>query len=79
MQIDCAEANRIRVLYSFHHKIGAARIGHTAWQQVRGLAKKGADVLVFPGASRSAARSRLRLPKTNRRVLKHLFSKNECL
>lgn len=41
---------RIRVLYSFPHKIGANRICHTAWQQVNGLAAAGADVLVFPGA-----------------------------
>jgi glycosyltransferase involved in cell wall biosynthesis len=39
----------IRVLYSFPHKLGAARICHTAWQQVRGLAAAGAEVLVFPG------------------------------
>jgi glycosyltransferase involved in cell wall biosynthesis len=40
----------IRVLYSFPHKIGADRICYTAWQQVRGLALAGANVLVFPGA-----------------------------
>lgn len=39
----------IRVLYSFPHKLGAARICYTAWQQVNGLAAAGADVLVFPG------------------------------
>jgi glycosyltransferase involved in cell wall biosynthesis len=42
--------DRIRVLYSFPHKLGAGRICYTAWQQVRGLAAAGADVLVFPGA-----------------------------
>ena len=42
--------DRIRVLYSFPHKLGAGRICYTAWQQVRGLAAVGADVLVFPGA-----------------------------
>src|ERR1700692_849955 len=42
--------NRIRVLYSFPHKLGADRICYTAWQQVKGLAAAGADVLVFPGA-----------------------------
>jgi glycosyltransferase involved in cell wall biosynthesis len=41
---------KIRVLYSFPHKLGAARICYTAWQQVRGLASAGADLLVFPGA-----------------------------
>jgi glycosyltransferase involved in cell wall biosynthesis len=43
-------ANRVRVLYSFPHKIGASRICYTAWQQVRGLAEAGADVTVFPAA-----------------------------
>jgi len=38
--------NRIRVLYSFPHKLGAGRICYTAWQQVNGLAAAGADVLV---------------------------------
>ena len=40
----------MRVLYSFPHKIGADRICYTAWQQVRGLAVAGAEVLLFPGA-----------------------------
>jgi glycosyltransferase involved in cell wall biosynthesis len=40
----------MRVLYSFPHKIGADRICYTAWEQVRGLASAGADVLLFPGA-----------------------------
>jgi len=42
-------SDRIRVLYSFPHKLGADRICYTAWQQVNGLAKAGADVLLFPG------------------------------
>jgi glycosyltransferase involved in cell wall biosynthesis len=42
--------DRVRVLYSFPHKLGAGRICYTAWQQVNGLASAGADVLVFPGA-----------------------------
>jgi glycosyltransferase involved in cell wall biosynthesis len=65
--------NRIRVLYSFPHKLGADRICYTAWQQVKGLAAAGADVLVFPGAlSRplppsvrvvpTLAKGRLRIP-----------------
>ena len=41
---------RIRVLYSFPHKLGADRICYTAWQQVNGLAAAGAEVLAFPGA-----------------------------
>jgi glycosyltransferase involved in cell wall biosynthesis len=40
---------KIRVLYSFPHKLGADRICYIAWQQVNGLAAAGADVLVFPG------------------------------
>src|SRR5579871_2173665 len=40
---------RIRVLYSFPHKIGADRICTTAWYQVDGLNTAGADVLVHPG------------------------------
>jgi glycosyltransferase involved in cell wall biosynthesis len=39
----------MRVLYSFPHKLGADRICYTAWQQVRGLASAGADILLFPG------------------------------
>jgi glycosyltransferase involved in cell wall biosynthesis len=63
----------MRVLYSFPHKLGADRICYTAWQQVRGLASAGADVLLFPGVlSRpvpdsvevhpTLARGKLRLP-----------------
>ena len=44
-----SHGDRMRVLYSFPHKIGADRICYTAWQQVDSLAKAGADVLVFPG------------------------------
>jgi glycosyltransferase involved in cell wall biosynthesis len=39
----------VRVLYSFPHKLGADRICYTAWQQVKGLADAGADILAFPG------------------------------
>jgi glycosyltransferase involved in cell wall biosynthesis len=63
----------MRVLYSFPHKLGADRICYTAWQQVRGLASAGADVLLYPGAlSRpvpdsvevhpTLSRGRLRIP-----------------
>ena len=66
-------SERIRVLYSFPNKLGAARICYTAWQQVNSLAEAGADLLVFPGAmSRpvsagvrvrpTLARGRLRIP-----------------
>jgi glycosyltransferase involved in cell wall biosynthesis len=63
----------MRVLYSFPHKLGADRICYTAWQQVRGLASAGAEVLLFPGVlSRlvpdsvevhpTLARGKLRMP-----------------
>ena len=48
-------SHKVRVLYSFPHKLGASRICYIAWQQVNGLAAAGADVLVCPGAvSRSS-------------------------
>jgi glycosyltransferase involved in cell wall biosynthesis len=61
------------VLYSFPHKLGADRICYTAWQQVKGLAAAGAEVLVFPGALHrpvpanvrvrpTLARGKLRIP-----------------
>jgi len=64
---------RVRVLYSFPHKLGADRICYTAWQQVNGLAKAGAEVLAFPGVLHkpvlpevrvlpTLARGRLRIP-----------------
>ncbi len=43
------EDNRVRVLYSFPHKLGADRICYTAWQQVSGLDNAGAQVLAMPG------------------------------
>jgi glycosyltransferase involved in cell wall biosynthesis len=64
---------RVRVLYSFPHKLGAGRICYTAWQQVNGLAAAGVDLLVFPGALQRSvpegvtarptlARGKLRIP-----------------
>jgi glycosyltransferase involved in cell wall biosynthesis len=44
-----SSTRKLRVLYSFPHKIGSDRICTTAWQQVDGLAKAGAEVTVFPG------------------------------
>jgi len=44
------QAETVRVLYSFPHRLGAARICHTAWQQVYGLLGAGASVLVFSGS-----------------------------
>jgi glycosyltransferase involved in cell wall biosynthesis len=40
----------LRVLQSFPHKIGAARICTTAWYQAVGVADAGADVTVMTGA-----------------------------
>jgi glycosyltransferase involved in cell wall biosynthesis len=65
--------DRIRVLYSFPHKLGAGRICDTAWKQVDGLAAAGADVLAFPGVLHrpvaegvkvrtTLARGKLRIP-----------------
>jgi glycosyltransferase involved in cell wall biosynthesis len=64
---------RVRVLYSFPHKLGADRICYTAWQQVNGLAAAGADLLVCTGALQrpvpagvtvhtTLARGRMRIP-----------------
>lgn len=40
----------IRVLYSFPHKLGAARICTTAWHQVEGAAQAGAKMTVLTGS-----------------------------
>jgi len=41
---------RIRVLFSFPHRLGAGRICYTAWQQVNGLAAAGAKVIACPAS-----------------------------
>src|SRR5262249_24917387 len=41
---------RIRVFYSFPHKLGAARICTTAWHQVDGVDRAGAEMTVFAGS-----------------------------
>ena len=62
-----------RVLQSFPHKIGAARICQTAWYQAVGVADAGADLMVMPGAVQvelpagievrpTLARGRFRIP-----------------
>lgn len=56
--------DRVRVLYSFPHKLGAARICYTAWQQVNGLAAAGADLLVFPGVLHRALAEPVRVRPT---------------
>jgi glycosyltransferase involved in cell wall biosynthesis len=40
----------VRVLYSFPHKLGAGRICTTAWHQVEGASRAGAQVTVFAGS-----------------------------
>jgi glycosyltransferase involved in cell wall biosynthesis len=42
--------HKLRVLYSFPHKIGADRICYLAWQMVVSLYKAGVDVTVIAGA-----------------------------
>jgi glycosyltransferase involved in cell wall biosynthesis len=65
--------DRIRVLYSFPHRIGAGRICYTAWEQVAGVHAAGAEVHVHPASVHRAlpegvhvrptlARGRIRLP-----------------
>jgi glycosyltransferase involved in cell wall biosynthesis len=54
----------IRVLYSFPHKLGAGRICYTAWEQVRGIAKAGAEVTVFPGVLHRAIPERVKIRPT---------------
>lgn len=67
------DSKRVRVLYSFPNKLGAARICYTAWQQVSGLAAAGAEVTVFTGGllrpvppgvkvHTTLARGKLRIP-----------------
>ena len=67
------QANALRVLYSFPHKLGAARICTTAWHQIAGIAAAGAQVTVFSGSickqlpstvkvKTTLARGRLRIP-----------------
>ncbi|MEI8037512.1 MAG: glycosyltransferase family 4 protein [Verrucomicrobiota bacterium] len=64
---------RLRVLYSFPHKIGAGGICYAAWQHVKHLHEAGADVTVFPGVLHkplpseisvqpTLSRGRLRIP-----------------
>ena len=57
----CIGEKNLRVLYSFPHKLGGARICHTAWQQVNGIAEAGAHVLVFPGSVHTPIPSWLRV------------------
>jgi glycosyltransferase involved in cell wall biosynthesis len=42
-------SSKVRVLYSFPHKLGASRICYTAWEQVRGIVAAGAEVTLYAG------------------------------
>ena len=42
--------SRLRVLYSFPHRIGAGRICYTAWQQVYGVDAAGVEVCAQPAS-----------------------------
>jgi glycosyltransferase involved in cell wall biosynthesis len=76
---------RIRVLYSFAHKLGSDRICNTAWQQVNGLAAAGADVTVFPGvlhklfSEQLGIRVRPTLAKGNYRIPYKLLGRMRAL
>ena len=45
------DKNKVRVLYSFPHRLGAGRICWTAWQQVIGLHSAGAKVTAVVGSA----------------------------
>lgn len=45
-----SEQRPLRVLYSFPHKIGASRICTTAWHQVDGASRAGAEITLYTGS-----------------------------
>src|SRR5215471_8280388 len=49
-----AENKPVRVLYSFPHKLGGARLCDGSWHQLNGLVTAGAQVLAFPGVLQRA-------------------------
>lgn len=56
--------DRIRVLHSFPHKLGADRLCYGAWQQVNSLAAAGAEVLSFPGVLHRPVHANVRVNPT---------------
>jgi glycosyltransferase involved in cell wall biosynthesis len=63
--------NKLRVLYSFPHKIGATGICYAAWQHVKHLRDAGVDMTVFPGVHHKALPSDVRvLPTLSRGKLR---------
>jgi glycosyltransferase involved in cell wall biosynthesis len=57
-------SERVRVLYSFPHKLGADRICYTAWQQVNSLAAAGAEILLMAGALHRTVPSKVKVRPT---------------
>jgi glycosyltransferase involved in cell wall biosynthesis len=55
---------RVRVLYSFPHRLGADRICYTAWQQVNGLAEAGVDVILACASLRRPVREGVKVVPT---------------
>lgn len=58
------ESGPVRVLYSFPHRLGAGRICWTAWQQVLGLDRAGAEVTAIVGSALRQPPSTVRMRKT---------------
>lgn len=54
----------VRVLYSFPHKLGAGRICSTAWHQVEGAAKAGAQMTVITGSQAKPLQTRTKVRTT---------------
>lgn len=54
----------VRVLYSFPHKLGAGRICSTAWHQVEGASKAGAEITVITGSQARPLHQRTRVKTT---------------
>jgi glycosyltransferase involved in cell wall biosynthesis len=75
------EKQKVRILYSFPHQLGAGRICYTAWQQVDGLVKAGAEVLVLTGSLARPAPEGVKVGTTRMRgrlrVLYNVLSKKQ--
>ena len=59
-----SETKRIRILYSFPHRLGAQRICTTAWHQVEGAKTAGADITVYAGSAERAVPEGVKLRTT---------------
>jgi glycosyltransferase involved in cell wall biosynthesis len=65
------DETKLRVLYSFPHKIGATGVCYAAWQHVKHLRDAGVDMTVFPGVHHKALPSDVRvLPTLSRGKLR---------